>query len=203
MNIQELIRLHQQAWIKADKWRAPDLQDALCFLTEEVGEAMDAFMRLPGQPFFRHHPGTTTDEDVATELFDVIYMACTALDVIGADLMEVAQRKLAYGDTKRNLAYDDELNIWYTIGVDMATGYDKSVLTVLNTEHEPITVSDMDEDGVYAMADSTLNVINTGPQDQAEIDASYERWVAEDEEIGRQLLSQDDNEGGRNDHTTM
>lgn len=102
MNIQELIRFHRNRWIANGDFGMPDLTDCLDFMSCEAAEAIDARLRLSSH-YVRNNQKDGEYSKVAIECFDTIMMACTALDILGCDLEEVARIKLAEMDAKRGV----------------------------------------------------------------------------------------------------
>jgi len=83
------------------KWADPDIQDCLSYMLTEAGEAMDAYLRTKKQ-YTRNNPTkTTTNAKIAEEVFDTIMMGIIALDLLGEDLRETAEKKLSVMEAKR------------------------------------------------------------------------------------------------------
>lgn len=102
MNIQHLIRLHRNQWIIAQQFKMPNLADCLDFMVCEATEAIDARLRLDNS-YVRNNDQDGERIKIAIECFDTIMMACTALDILGYDLEQVARIKLAEMDAKRGI----------------------------------------------------------------------------------------------------
>jgi len=99
--VQDLVREYTKKWEAQGTWAQPNLSEALMWMVTEVGEALDAYLSL-NPKWTRNNPKPApTSEKIAEEIFDAIMMGCLALDRLGADLMEVAQRKLAKMDGRR------------------------------------------------------------------------------------------------------
>lgn len=105
MTIQELVRLHRDAWIASGDFGMPNLSDCLDFMACEAAEAIDARLRM-SERYIRNNPENGEKHKIAIECFDTIMMACTALDILGYDLSEIAQEKLARMDTKRGVTVE-------------------------------------------------------------------------------------------------
>ena len=102
MGIQRLVRDYYTEWqLHGGRWGMPTLPDCLDFMMTEVAEAID--LRLRTMPvYIRNNPSNRPQpSDIATEIFDAIMMGCIALDILGFDLMEVAEAKLEKMDRKR------------------------------------------------------------------------------------------------------
>jgi len=102
MTIQEIVRFHRNKWIQSGDFGMPDLKDCLDFMVCEAGEAIDARLRLDPK-YVRNNEKDSAIYKIALELFDVIMMACTALDILGFDLMDIARDKLHRMDVKRSI----------------------------------------------------------------------------------------------------
>jgi len=104
--LQQLVRKYTQKWCAQGTWGRPNLSEALMWMATEVGEALDACLSLDPK-WTRNNPKPApTNEEIAEEVFDAILMGCLALDSLGVDLMEVAQRKLFKMDERRK--HDNE-----------------------------------------------------------------------------------------------
>lgn len=103
MTIQELIRDYYISWIEIGQHKLPDLTDCLDFMMTEVSEAIE--LRLRRSPYVRNNPreDIPTDREIATEVFDAIMMGCIALDLLGINLMDIANEKLERMDEKRRI----------------------------------------------------------------------------------------------------
>jgi len=87
-DLQSKIAEYRRGWIRKGQYVEPNLTDAL------------DFMRLSN--YVRNNDeGCPTKEDIAIEVFDAIMMGCVALDLLGFDLDEVADKKLKIMDDKR------------------------------------------------------------------------------------------------------
>jgi len=75
------------------------------FMACESAEAIDARLRMDSK-YIRNNPENGEKHKIAVECFDTIMMACTALDILGFDLMEIAQEKLSRMDEKRNVTVE-------------------------------------------------------------------------------------------------
>ena len=106
MNIQELVRFHRNRWIANGDYGMPDITDCLDFMTTEIAEAIDKRLRLDPK-YIRNNHKDVTIRDLATEIFDCMMMGCTALDILGYDLFDIAKEKLARMDAKRGICTDD------------------------------------------------------------------------------------------------
>jgi len=93
-NVQQLVKSYYEIWAKAHKIVVPDLTDCLDFMVTECAEAVDVRLRLSGSLYTRSHPKVKSIHNLAEELFDVVFMACIALDIIGYDLMDLAKNQL-------------------------------------------------------------------------------------------------------------
>ena len=99
-DLQSKIAEYRQGWIRKGQYVEPNLTDALDFMVSEVAEAIDKRLRLSN--YVRNNDeGCPTKEDIAIEVFDAIMMGCVALDLLGFDLDEVADKKLKIMDDKR------------------------------------------------------------------------------------------------------
>lgn len=106
MGIQKLVRDYYTKWEAVHQWRAPNFADCLDFMATEVAEAIDKRLRCSmwnRLPYVRNNESDEEIDliDIATEVFDAIMMGCIALDILGFDLMEVAQAKLEKMDAQR------------------------------------------------------------------------------------------------------
>jgi len=105
MNLQALINSYRKKWIADGQWVDPDVKDALCFAVTEIGEALDAMLRL--QHFVRNNPiqeghgMLVPTRGIAVECFDAIMMLTIAVDLLGEDVETVGKLKLGLMDTKR------------------------------------------------------------------------------------------------------
>ena len=100
MNIQDKVLDYVYAWEAKDQYVIPDLADCLDFMMTEVSEAIEK--RLRTKLYVRNNPEPIpSKEEIAIEVFDAIMMGCIALDLLGFDLDEVAEKKLRYMDDKR------------------------------------------------------------------------------------------------------
>ena len=102
MTIQDLIRQHRNTWIVNGDFGMPDLADCLDFMVCEASEAVDARLRMSSR-YIRNNPANGERHKIAIECFDTIMMACTALDILGFDLLDIAHEKLARMDAKRGI----------------------------------------------------------------------------------------------------
>jgi len=111
--IQALIRLYYKRWAAWGRISVPGLRDALDFMVSEVGEVMDAVLRVENKDFIRNHPteGPISYDDVAEELFDVIMMGCVALTILGYDLLDVGTAKLRRIDERKFGEYSAALSL--------------------------------------------------------------------------------------------
>lgn len=99
-SLQAKIAVYRLRWIGRGKYVEPNLTDCLDFMATEVGEAIDKRLRL--STYVRNNEKEEpTHEGIALEVFDVIMMGCVALDILGFDLDEVADKKLKIMDDKR------------------------------------------------------------------------------------------------------
>lgn len=103
-DIQTLVREHRRRWAAAGQWQDPDLADCLDFMATEVAEAIDKRLRTSPGYVRNHAQPPPSAEEIGTEVFDAIMMGCIALDLLGLDLAEVAERKLERMDRKRGIA---------------------------------------------------------------------------------------------------
>jgi hypothetical protein len=98
--VQDLVRRYTTAWKAKGQWVQPNFTDALDFAATEIAETID--LRLRRTSYVRNNDqDVPSNVEIATELFDCIMMCCVALDILGIDLMRVAEMKLERMDEKR------------------------------------------------------------------------------------------------------
>ncbi len=96
-----MIAVHEQfrGWYKDRTKRktvvAPNAPDALLWLTAEIGELTDSYMRTFRRQYRRNTPGEGCIEDITKELCDVVCMTMAVATALGIDLDAALERFLA------------------------------------------------------------------------------------------------------------
>jgi len=104
VDLQTLSYMCRGIWNSIGKWKEPCLQDSLMFAQTELGEAFDAYLRTFGNDgFVRNNAKDVGTQDLATELWDTIFMCMVALDQLEVNVADVAEKKLSEMSSKRGV----------------------------------------------------------------------------------------------------
>ncbi len=97
-NVQANLKKLRTKWVENSNWTQVTLFDAIAFLSTEVAEVLDLYLRT--QPYERNNPQSVTKDDFGEELADVVIMACSVADILDIDLGEALEAKMNKIDRK-------------------------------------------------------------------------------------------------------
>ncbi len=99
-NVQDKLRKLRIKWVEGTNWNQVTLFDAIAFLSTEVAEVLDLYLRT--LPYDRNNPRSVTKADFGEELADVIFMACSVADILDIDLGEALEAKMNKMEKQRS-----------------------------------------------------------------------------------------------------